>query len=209
MEPTYFFYDTETTGLPKEYAVTAENYKQWPRIIQLAWIVCNHEGELLDSFCHLIKPEGWVVPSEPFWADKGYTTAKNEAFGVPIQAALEKFIIARKSHPFTVGYNLGFDRLMVRSELYRMGRNPNFKARKICTMVASTDYVRLPGRSGKSFKWPKLEELYKFLFDEELIGAHDALIDIKATAKCFFEMKKRGWFNGNMDIIPFKEWINQ
>ena len=38
----------------------------------------------------------------------------------------------------------------------------------------------------------KLMELYRILFNEEFTGAHDAMADVTATMKCFFELKKRG-----------------
>jgi hypothetical protein len=60
-----------------------------------------------------------------------------------------------------------------------------------CTMEKSTNLVKLPGKYGK-YKWPKLVELYKFLFNEELTGAHDALVDILATRRCYYELLKRG-----------------
>ena len=60
-----------------------------------------------------------------------------------------------------------------------------------CTMIRSTDYCQLPGRYGK-YKWPKLEELHFKLFGESFEGAHDALADIRATMRCYYEMEKRG-----------------
>lgn len=41
------------------------------------------------------------------------------------------------------------------------------------------------------FKAPKLGELYTFLFGDELVGAHDAMVDVQACMACFFEMKAR------------------
>lgn len=33
----YLFFDTETTGLPKEYRARTEDVDNWPRVVQLAW----------------------------------------------------------------------------------------------------------------------------------------------------------------------------
>ena len=57
-------------------------------------------------------------------------------------------------------------------------------------MRSSTDYCKLPGR-GFAWKSPKLSELHRFLFDEYFDGAHDALIDVEATGRSFFELVKR------------------
>jgi hypothetical protein len=55
-------------------------------------------------------------------------------------------------------------------------------------MEASTDFCKIQGYYG--YKWPKLSELHIKLFGEDFDGAHDALADIEATARCFWEMRK-------------------
>ena len=57
-------------------------------------------------------------------------------------------------------------------------------------MQSATDYCQLPGRYG--YKWPKLSELHQKLFDKDFDNAHNALADVEAMVKCFFEMKSRG-----------------
>lgn len=42
------------------------------------------------------------------------------------------------------------------------------------------------------FNGPILQELHNHLFNEDFDGAHDALADVKATARCFFELKRLG-----------------
>ena len=61
---------------------------------------------------------------------------------------------------------------------------------KICTMEMSTDYCELPGPYG--YKWPSLSELHYKLFNEYFDEAHDAAVDVRACANCFFELKDRG-----------------
>ena len=41
------------------------------------------------------------------------------------------------------------------------------------------------------FKYPKLWELYKVLFWEYFVWAHDAIVDVEATLKVFIELEKR------------------
>jgi hypothetical protein len=67
----------------------------------------------------------------------------------------------------------------------------------ICTMKTTVDFCALKG-NGERFKYPKLWELYKKLFWEYFIGAHDALVDVEATLKAFLELQKQ-W------IIKIKE----
>jgi hypothetical protein len=55
-------------------------------------------------------------------------------------------------------------------------------------MQASTEYCALPGNYGT--KWPKLQELHSKLFGSPFEGGHDALVDVRACAKCYFELRK-------------------
>jgi len=57
-------------------------------------------------------------------------------------------------------------------------------------MKSSTKYCKLPHKYG-GFKWPNLQELHLKLFKSEFEEAHNAFADVKACAKCFFELKKR------------------
>jgi hypothetical protein len=57
-------------------------------------------------------------------------------------------------------------------------------------MESSTNYCRIPGPYG--YKWPKLSELHFKLFGEYFEEAHNASVDVRATFRCFWEMRKRG-----------------
>lgn len=61
------------------------------------------------------------------------------------------------------------------------------KNKRICTMLAGHKIVKGPNN-----RWPKLELLHRKLFDEEMANAHDALGDVYATVRCYFELKDRG-----------------
>ena len=50
---------------------------------------------------------------------------------------------------------------------------------------------------------PKLIEMYEILFNEKFSSAHDASHDVNATAKCFFELAKKGEYL-NEDLLPDK-----
>jgi DNA polymerase III alpha subunit (gram-positive type) len=57
-------------------------------------------------------------------------------------------------------------------------------------MQAATEFCRLPGPYG--YKWPRLSELHTKLFGVDFDKAHDASVDINATEKCFWAMRKLG-----------------
>ncbi|MGB5134457.1 MAG: hypothetical protein WBN89_04710 [Prochlorococcaceae cyanobacterium] len=53
-----------------------------------------------------------------------------------------------------------------------------------------TALCQLPGRYG--YKWPRLNELHRHLFGRGMGAAHNALVDVQACARCFFELQRRG-----------------
>jgi len=37
----YLFFDTETTGLPRNYKAPATDLANWPRLVQIAWLLAD------------------------------------------------------------------------------------------------------------------------------------------------------------------------
>jgi DNA polymerase III subunit epsilon len=183
------FFDCETTGVPKNYNASYEDVDNWPRVIALAWILVRDNGTVISSSHKLIKPDGWQMPTEKFWIDNGFSHAKNLAEGYPIAEVLSEMMEAKLQANLLVAHNLNFDHRVVWAEFIRAGIKPRSGMNKLCTMMKSTSYCKLPGTRG--FKWPKLEELYEVLFAKKMDGAHDAMKDITATKDCFFELLRR------------------
>lgn len=185
----YLFMDCETTGKITDYKASFKEVEKFPRITQFAWQVYNSEGKLFKSFQSLVKPDGWEVPKEEFFIKNNMSTERCELEGRPIKPMLEQFLIELNACKYLLAHNMNFDLPVTASEMYRLGFQAQNKPQKICTMQSTTDICRLPGPYG--FKWPSLQELHKFLFGCDFEGAHDASDDVTATAKCFFELKRR------------------
>jgi DNA polymerase III epsilon subunit-like protein len=184
-------FDTETNGLPKNWKAPVTDLDNWPRIIQLAFATFSDEGEFIDSYCELIVPDGWEVPTDKFWVDNGYSQDSLIMFGVPIKDAMTTLLISMQNCHTIVAHNMSFDEKIVGAEMLRLGFKSENKPTKVCTKESSTEYCAIPNQNGfNSFKWPKLEELHNKLFGEGFEGAHDALNDVMACAKCYFELKK-------------------
>ena len=56
------FFDTETTGLPRDYNAPSSKLDNWPRLVQLAWIVSDYDGNVISSENHIIIPNGFEYP---------------------------------------------------------------------------------------------------------------------------------------------------
>ena len=184
------FFDTETTGKPKDYKASMQDVDNWPRVTQMAWMICDDDGTIVRERTTLIRPEGWVVPKEKFFIDNNMSTERCEAEGRSIKLVLNTFLQDQLQCQQQAAHNMSFDYNVVGAELIRAGMKYSDDIISICTMQRSTDYCRIKGPYGN--KWPTLVELHRKIFNEDFDGAHDALHDVKATAKCYFALKKIG-----------------
>ena len=186
----YLFFDTETTGLPKNWKAPLSDLNNWPRLVQLAYLLYDQHGNKIDGGDYIIKPEGFLIPSSASRIH-GISTERANAEGQPVQMVLQLFQELVIEARVLVAHNISFDEKIVGSELIRAGmQNLLPSKKKICTMECSTDFCALKGPYGN--KWPKLSELHQTLFGTGFHEMHNAANDIQATAKCFWELKRRG-----------------
>ena len=189
----FLFFDCETTGKPKAYNASYTDVDNWPRVTQLAWMLCSADGTVISEYQSLITPDGWEVPKEEFFINNNMSTERCQAEGVPMIAMLKLLMADKMRSEFLVAHNLTFDHRVVWSEFVRAGIAPKSGMTKICTMMKSTKYCNLPNTRGYGApKWPKLEELHHKLFQKDFDGAHDAMADVIALKNCFFELVKLG-----------------
>lgn len=189
----YVFFDTETTGLPRNWKAPISDLSNWPRMVQLAWADYATDGTHLSSTNYIIKPEGYTIPTDASRVH-GITTQRAQHEGVPLAQALAEFAQSLAKATCLVAHNFSFDEKIVGAEFLRNGQaNRLAGLRSICTMQQSTDFCRIPSNSPYSrYKWPRLTELHQKLFGKDFEEAHNAAADIAATAKCFWELKRLG-----------------
>ncbi len=185
----YLFFDTETTGIPRNYKAPVSDLANWPRVVQLAYLLADPRGNEIAAQEFLIQPAGFTIPADATRVH-GITTAHAAAHGIPIRNALDAFLAAFPSAKTLVAHNIAFDEKILGAEFLRAQLpNPLENARRLCTMEAGTPVCQLPGRYG--FKWPTLAELHLKLFAKPLHEAHTALADVRSCAACFFELRRR------------------
>ena len=56
------FLDTETTGLPKRRNAPISDLENWPRLVQLAWVLIDSNGKEVSAVERIVKPNGFVIP---------------------------------------------------------------------------------------------------------------------------------------------------
>ena len=186
----YLFFDTETTGLPRNWNAPVTNTANWPRMVQLAWMLYDYDGKLVESDNHIIYPEGYTIPRDAA-AVHGITTERARAEGEALDTVLDVLEALLDEAAMLVAHNMKFDEKIVGAELLRAGRKNGVQGKpKLCTMELSTDFCAIPGRYG--YKWPKLSELHYRLFRTGFEEEHNAAADIAATARCFWELRRLG-----------------
>ena len=187
----YIVFDTETTGLPRDYNAPMSDVDNWPRLVQLAWQLHDARGKLLSNHNYIIRPEGFTIP---YNAEKvhGISTKRALAEGHKLTEILAIFERDVHQANFLVGHNIEFDINVVGSEFLRAAATMPLTAPQLDTKDISTDFCALPGGRGGKFKWPTLTELHQKLFGRGFGDAHDAAYDVDATARCFFGLISQG-----------------
>ena len=190
----YLIFDTETTGLPRDYNAPVTDTDNWPRMVQLAWQLHGPMGELIEAKNFIVKPEGYDIPFE---TEKihGISTERAKREGMELSYVLDEFARAVAKAGFAVGQNISFDIPVVGCEYYRKGiDNPLPSLAVLDTMSEVTaNLCKIPGR-GKRYKFPRLIELHTHLFGEGFGQAHNASADVEATARCFLELIRLGLY---------------
>lgn len=184
----YLFFDTETADLPKNFDAPETDIGNWPRIVQIAWVT----GESLETVSapqsHLIQSAGFNIAQGAFNVH-GISKEEADANGVPLKPVLDSFLKDVAAASTVIAHNIEFDTKVVGAECIRNGfSNPIRQKKMRCTMKEAAKFCGIPSKRG--FKWPRLTELYKMLFNEDFENVHDASSDCLACMKCFFELQK-------------------
>jgi DNA polymerase III subunit epsilon len=187
------FFDTETTGLLLDKE--PDDYSEQPRLVQIAALLFSSDEHEAGSIDLVVNP-GIDIPME---ASKvhGITTEHAQFVGVPERAAVWTFARLLTLADIIVAHNVEFDRRVLRIAAQR-GQIGLPKAKVFrCTMDASAPIVGLPPTPrmvAAGFlrpKPPKLEEAYHYFFGETFTP-HRAIEDVRACARIYFELVKRG-----------------
>lgn len=187
-------FDTETSGLFKK--------NESPYILQMSWCIYDTLGQAIIkmSDTYICVPDTVVITDE-ITAINGATRAKCNA-GVSIVVALKQFYEDFQHCGLIVAHNIEFDKRMVMTEWARhrdemdcqfdVMFSPTWlitnNIKMKCTQSIGTNLCRLtlPNRSG--YKYPKLVELYQFLFHETPENLHNSMVDILVCLRCFLKM---------------------
>jgi len=172
--------DTETTGLILN---TGRSLVRQPRVIELCALTFNDKGKIVDGFDELFSlPPGETLPEKITEITR--LTNDDIADKPPFadRASAVRDFLAEGD--VIVAHNLSFDMEMIDNEMRRVGLSDvKWPKRKICTVEQTRHLLGFNLNLGK---------LHEHLFGVVHENAHRAEADVKALARCYFELKRKG-----------------
>ena len=196
MNKKILFFDTETTGIIQKWW----SLDSQPRCLQFWYILWEYEsdGTAIKEIVgdHFFNPG---VPIPEGATKVHHITDQIVADKPKIDTFFRHFTALVRTVDIVVAHNIEYDRSVMFFELDRYFTNLEpginewkamFRTKEKCTMMSTIDFVGIKNKYWN--KYPKLQELHSRLFSEEFAEAHNAIADIKATQKCFWELIRRG-----------------
>jgi len=182
-----FVFDTETTGFIDK---NEKDLNKQPKIIQFAWILGelkNNEFKEEKRINIFINPK-MPIPYGASQVNHIYDVdVKNAPF---IEDKIDEIMSYINAPDIIVGHNIEYDEDVLKLELRRLGMEYRYQPKQVlCTMKETVNFCAIKW-NGERFKFAKLGELHKKLFNEYFVWAHDALTDVEATLRCFIELVK-------------------
>jgi DNA polymerase III epsilon subunit-like protein len=183
------FIDTETNGLPITKGFDNYNHPKElrfynnSRLIEIAYIIYDNEGNKIKEVENLVIPNGFKITNSKF---HGITEANCIKNGKQIDIVLNEFMKDLNNVDTIIAHNTLFDIHIILSECFRAKQYDLIdniqKINKEDTMRIGKDFMKVN-------KYPKLTELYDYLYKTKIHQDHRALSDVIYCAKCYYKMR--------------------
>ena len=177
VEPLWLVFDTETTGLVNN---ASSDVRDQPYVIEFAGVVINKAGDVIYEYEQLFKPPVALTPK--ITEITGLTDERLKDAATFDCDAVQN-LMTKPGVVAAVAHNFAFDRAMLSFEFQRAQRVLTWPPLQLCTVEATYPI------HGRRFK---LGQMYKHFFGEDFAGAHRAMADVKALARCTAYMLQRG-----------------
>jgi len=184
-------FDTETTG--KYHKSRSLRDPSQPALVEIAIELYSHDlKKVVTRFSSLVKP---LCPiSDEAKGVHGISQEVAEKFGQTNRAIVAIFGKLLESADRIVCHNVNFDLTVMQIAYIRDEKKSSdlLKTDTLCTMEATTDLLKLPGKLEGKYKWPSLDEAYRALVDPKgFPGAHGAAYDTKAARMIMMKLEEK------------------
>ena len=192
----YLFFDTETTGLPKNREDAIKGPGNWPHIVSLSWQVYENNKHI-KSESYIIKPMEWRIHEDSIKIH-GITNEKALLEGHDLLNIINKFM--NEKADYLIAHNVDFDYNVIMNAILWDLRLafPTF-GKLFCTMKNSREIMKIPYANGlRGYKPPKLIELYEFVLKKkpDVNKLHSSSYDTQLLVDIV------------MNYEPFKQMLN-
>ena len=169
--------DTETTDFAGD-------------IIQISWIISNpNDGyKIIKKSNRFIKDR---IPSTKSSKIHNISVDKLRTDGIDFYLVMKEFIKDLETVNKIIGHNISFDLRMIVNNLRKFNINiGNCQIGQMEQIILNIfdkhDIICTKKMSGGK----SLENLYVELFGTKFTGAHDAMVDVESTLKCYIQLKE-------------------
>lgn len=177
--------DIETTGIPPKNADYKLDYDKFPWILSVSIKVDDNKTETF-----LLNQEGRLIPEEATKAN-GITDEMLKDTKLTFKDVLNRLVTTEFSDVKTViGHNVYFDTSIIKANALRLNGGDLFEANYVVLEVLLDKEKRFDTMQ-KAPKicgikpYSKLTDLYRFLFNEDLLNAHTSEADVEATYRVY------------------------
>lgn len=180
-------FDLETTGLPSRAGLQFGQYHPYSdtskyndaRIVQISYMVCDENLNTVSMHDSVINSRGLFTITNSHI--HGITNETSMLTGEDFDDVLSRFEVALKGAQMIVAHNADFDMNVLKSELYRRGKDMLLvelcSKTVICTMKSCKAVVNALNVYNRQ-KYPTLKELYEFAVEKTMLKAHDSKYDV-------------------------------
>jgi|UniRef100_A0A6C0BYH7 DNA polymerase III epsilon subunit-like protein len=190
--------DCETTGFP----IRPKKFNTWfspktiskynsSRTVSISFKICNLDNNVItfnETEDYIIKPDGFIISNDNF---HGITTDHALEHGITMADFSAIFNEKFSEVDNIIAHNVLFDVNVIQSEFYRGNFTRSIDImngiNKICSGDKTIAIVGLINKGGYP-KMPRLEELYEYVFNSNLLNAHQSRFDVENLFKCIYEL---------------------
>lgn len=184
----YLVFDTETTGMVQWKAPDID--PRQPKLVQFGGILFDTEDSEIAVIKTLVQPLAPIEPKAEETHGISYEMAMD--MGVSNNNLVELFYDLLDIADVAVAHNMAFDAKVMKHAAHNAKIDGDiFSGTELrCTKEATTKILRIPNPKIRGqYKWPSLQECASYFFNEEIDGAHDAMVDVRMCARVYQNLK--------------------